>query len=81
MALKAWDLLIFERCYGMPDYHKMIVGEHPPARDRIPDQTNYYLGGSFLLHWCYAPSGRTEISGLVSDGQRVERLARKQNAC
>ena len=29
------------------------------AARQLPDQTDYYLGGSFL-HWCSAPSGRTE---------------------
>ena len=30
---------------------------------QLPDQTDNCLGGSFL-HWCYAPSGRTEKCGL-----------------
>ena len=32
---------------------------------QLPDQTDNCLGGSFL-HWCYAPSGHTEISVLVT---------------
>ena len=36
---------------------------------RIPDQTDNRLGGSFL-HWCYAPSGRTEKSGLNEEMSR-----------
>ena len=31
---------------------------------QLPDQTDNCLGGSFL-HWCYAPSGRTEKSGFI----------------
>jgi hypothetical protein len=41
LALKAWDLLIYERCYGKADYHKMIVGGHPPARARIEHMLRY----------------------------------------
>jgi hypothetical protein len=29
------------------------------AARQLPDQTDYCLGGIFL-HWCSAPSGRTE---------------------
>ena len=47
-----------------------FVARLQPARSprqtacQLPDQTDYYLGDTFL-HWCSAPSGRTEISGLV----------------
>jgi hypothetical protein len=34
------------------------------AACQLPDQTDYYLGGT-LLHWWSAPSGRTEKSRLV----------------
>ena len=30
---------------------------------QLPDQTDYYLGGSFL-HWLFAPSGRSEFLRL-----------------
>ncbi|MDG4851354.1 MULTISPECIES: hypothetical protein [unclassified Mesorhizobium] len=35
LALKAWDLLMLERCYGKPQYQKMTADGHPPARARI----------------------------------------------
>jgi hypothetical protein len=41
LALKAWDLLIYERCYGNLEYHAMIVGGHPPARARIDHMLRY----------------------------------------
>jgi hypothetical protein len=34
------------------------------AACQLPDQTDYYLGGTFL-HWSSAPSGRTEKCGLI----------------
>src|ERR1700751_2131438 len=35
------------------------------AACQLPDQTDYYLGGTFL-HWSSAPSGRTEKCGLTA---------------
>ena len=52
LALKAWDLLIYERCYGNPDYHKKIVDGHPPARARIAHILDYAI-----------EAGRLKIAG------------------
>jgi hypothetical protein len=40
------------------------------AARQLPDLIDYCLGG-FFLHWCYAPSGRTEIFGLVERRLKV----------
>jgi hypothetical protein len=68
----------FEACSGFTYVTACRIAQPPsaafvarlqPARlprqaaCQLPDQTDYYLGGTFL-HWCSAPSGRTEISGL-----------------
>lgn len=52
LAIKAWDLLIYERCYGNADYHKMIADGHPPARARIAHIIDYAMA-----------AGRFEIAG------------------
>lgn len=48
LALKAWDLLIYERCYGNADYHKMVVAGHPPARARIRHMLSYAMAAGRL---------------------------------
>jgi hypothetical protein len=68
----------FEACSGFTYVTACRIAQPPsaafvarlqPARSprqaacQLPDQTDYYLGGTFL-HWCSAPSGRTETSGL-----------------
>jgi hypothetical protein len=45
---------------------RLRLGRLPSrAACQLPDQTDNYLGGTFL-HWRCTPSGRTEKSGLVS---------------
>ena len=48
LALKAWDLLIYERCYGNPIYHKMILAGHPPARARIEHMLGFAVAAGRL---------------------------------
>jgi hypothetical protein len=60
LALKAWDLLIYERCYGKADYHNMIVGGHPPARARI----------EHMLHYAML-AGRLDVAGDEQWATRV----------
>jgi hypothetical protein len=74
----------FEACSGFTYVTACRIAQPPsaafvarlqPARSprqaacQLPDQTDYYLGGTFL-HWCSAPSGRTETSGLVTYKER-----------
>lgn len=35
LVLKAWDLIINEKCYGEQQYHRRLLRTHPPARFRV----------------------------------------------
>ena len=47
---------------------------------QLPDQTDNCLGGSFL-HWCYAPSGRTEKSGFNDFAISFRKILGRFNPC
>ena len=69
---------LFERMAGCFTDHR--------DRERLPDQTDNCLGGSFL-HWCYAPSGHTLIDSAAPRSwnaaccSRKDRFALGTSAC
>lgn len=63
LVLKAWDLIIEEKCYGEPQYHRRLLRTHPPARWRI----NHIAGNAEQLQRLGMFNGNTGWADRVLD--------------